>query len=457
MTNYAEFLASKQQLAGNFGFNPIVMPDALKDFQKYLVEWALIKGRAAIFADCGLGKTFIQLAWADNVVRHTNKPVLILTPLAVSRQTIREAEKFGFDAERIQDGKVGNAKIVVTNYERLEHFNADDFAGCVCDESSILKNFDGTRKAQITEFMRMQRYRLLCTATAAPNDFIELGTSSEALGNLGHMDMLAKFFKHDGGTNTASGHLFYGLGQWRFRGHAERDFWRWVCSWARAVRKPSDIGFSNSGYELPDLEIMEHIVAARSWDPEMLFEIPAFSNLEQIQERKRTVQERCEKAAEVLSGVNSCAVAWCNLNTEGDLLERLIPGSVQIQGSDSDDKKEETFDAFAQGQIKHLVTKPKIAGFGLNWQHVANQSFFPSHSFEQFYQAIRRSWRFGQIQKVLVHIITTEGGILVTRNFKRKKQNAEVMFQNLITQMNNELHLQIKNTLTNQEEIPSWL
>jgi hypothetical protein len=454
---YQQFLEGKQQLQGNFGFAPIVMPDGLKDFQKHLVEWSLVKGRSAVFADCGLGKTFIQLAWAENVKRKTNKPVLILTPLAVSAQTVREAEKFGIDAVRVSDGKIpAGANIIVTNYERLHYFDAHQFAGCVCDESSILKNFDGMLKAQITEFMRRMPYRLLCTATAAPNDYIELGTSSEALGDLGYMDMLSKFFKNDQNSNHPNRNQSID-GKWRFRGHAERDFWRWVCSWARAVRKPSDIGFSDDGYDLPSLIMTEHVVKAERPSEDFLFDMAAITMEEQNKERRRTVKERCEKAAEVLQGATTPAVAWAHLNDESDLLEKIIPGAIQVSGKDKDERKEEIFDAFQRGEIPVIVTKSTIAGFGMNWQHCAWHTFFPSHSFEQFYQSIRRSLRFGQVNDVQAHIITSEGVANVLSNLKRKQAATEVMFDRLVSSMNNELHLDKKNYRTNKEELPSWL
>ncbi len=455
--NYAEFIASKQQLSGQFGFAPIFMPDQLKDFQKYLVEWALRKGRAAMFADCGLGKTYMQLVWAQNVVQKTNKPVLVLTPMSVSPQTVLEGDKWGIDTQRSRDGKYGSsARIVVTNYERLHYFDANDFAGCVCDESSILKNFDGKIKADITEFMRRMPYRLLCTATAAPNDYVELGTSSEALGDLGYMDMLNKFFKNDQNSNHPNRVFADGAG-WRFRGHAEQDFWRWVCSWARAVQKPSDIGFSDDGYVLPELIMTEHIVKAAAPSTEFLFDLPARGLKEQRQESRRSLRERCEKAAEILQGATTPSVAWCHLNDEGDLLEKLIPGAVQVKGKDSEEKKEEAFTAFALGQIPTIVTKSTIAGFGMNWQHSAWHTFFPSHSFEQFYQSIRRSWRFGQTQDVHAAIITSEGISDVLKNLRRKQANAELMFERLVAHMNNELHLDRKNTRVNDVEIPSWL
>jgi hypothetical protein len=453
---YAEFINSKRQLSGYFGFDPIYMPDQAFDFQSMLIDFAVRKGRSAIFADCGLGKTLIQLAWAENVIRKTNKHVLVLTPLAVSHQTAKEAGKFGIDARRSNAGEFEpSPHIVITNYERLHHFNTNDFSGVVCDESSILKNFDGATKAAVTEFMRTREYRLLCTATAAPNDFIELGTSSEAIGELGFMDMIGRFFKKEGSTCSRKDETRSGI--YRFRGHAESDFWRWVCSWARACRRPSDLGFSDDMFQLPDLITRQHIVKARTANPDYLFDMPARGLAEQRAERARSVVERCEKAAECATSHASPVLSWCYLNKEGDLLTRMIPGAVQVSGKDSDERKEECFKAFESGEIRALVTKPTIAGFGLNWQHCANQTFFPSHSFEQWYQAIRRCWRFGQTKPVTVEVISSEGEANVLANLQRKSDAADQMFNALVEFMWDELKIEKKSEPTTKEEIPSWL
>jgi len=456
--SYQQFLENKSQLYGKFGFSPHFIPKEAKDFQSHLITWALEKGRAAIFADCGMGKTLMQLAWAQNVVQETNKPVLILTPLAVANQTVREGEKFGIPVERISDGNIGDrgARVIVTNYERLHYFKSTDFDGCVCDESSILKNYNGKTKEQIIKFMGKQRYRLLCTATAAPNDFIEIGNSSEALGDLGYMDMLTKYFKNEQGSLHAVKSWKEG-GKWRFRGHAERDFWRWVCSWARAIRKPSDLGFSDDGYKLPELILSETIVKAMNHNPEYLFELPAFTMEEQRNEQRRSIKERCEAAAEFLQDATTPSVSWCHLNEESAMLRDIIPGAVEIKGGDKDEKKEEILDAFQRGEIRNLVTKPKIAGFGLNWQHVAWHTFFPSHSFEQFYQSVRRSWRYGQEHDVRVGIISSDGNAGVLANMKRKAANADKLFEQLVKLMNDELAFERKNNFTQEERVPSWL
>ena len=316
--NYADFIARKTQAGADSGFAPVWMPDFLFDFQRDLVEWAVRKGRAAIFADCGLGKTPMGLVWASNVARKTGRPVLYLTPLAVAAQTVREAQKFGIDAIQSKDG-ASAGHIVVANYERLHYFSADDFAGVVCDESSILKSFAGQRRGEITAFMRKVPYRLLQTATAAPNDYIELGTSSEALGYLGHMDMLNRFFKNDL-NNSAQGRMRGEVIKWRLKGHAETPFWQWVCSWARAVRRPSDLGFDDTRFALPKLHENEHLVQAQSLPDGMLFALPAVGLKEQREERRRTVEERCAMVAERVNSTGQPALVWCDLNDEGDSL-----------------------------------------------------------------------------------------------------------------------------------------
>mgnify|MGYP001566038664 CR=1 FL=1 len=450
---YSEFLQDKVQSGSQDGFKPTFLPDFLFDFQKSLVDWSIRKGRSAIFADCGLGKTPMQLVWAQNMIEKTNKPALILTPLAVSAQTLAEAEKFSIEACRV-NGAVGKC-INVTNYERIHHLNPNDFSAVVCDESSILKSFDGSIKQQVTDFMRKIPYRLLATATSAPNNYTELGTSSEAMGYLGHMDMLNRFFKNDQ-NNSSVGRHYGEVVQWRFKGYAELPFWRWVCSWARAVRKPSDIGFKDDKFILPPLNVVDHIMNPQTKNPEFLFHLPAMNLKEQRDERRRTVQERCEKVAELIKDSDS-ALVWCHLNDEGDMLENIIPDSVQVSGSDSDDEKEDKFLSFAKGKIKYLITKPKIGAWGLNFQHCAHVTFFPSHSFEQYYQGVRRCWRFGQKRPVRVDIVTTEGEAAVLKNLKRKAIAADGMFTRLIQEMNRAQKIEMAKYGTKKETIPTWL
>ena len=456
--SYATFLQEKAQSDFRSGFEPIWMPDFLFDFQKALVEWAILKGKSAIFADCGLGKTPMQLVWAENVIRKTNKPVLIVTPLAVSLQTCHEADKFGIYAERANDGQARKG-ITITNYEQLHKFNADDFSGMVCDESSILKSFDGARRGEITEFMRKLPYRLLCTATAAPNDYIELGTSSEALGYLGHTDMLGRFFKND--QNTIKTMAFQNKrtddGKWRFKGHAELPFWKWVCSWARAVRRPSDLGFEDRDFILPPLIEQEHHVNVESLPDGMLFALPAVGLKEQREERRRSIKERCEKVAALVADTKQPALVWCHMNDEGDLLEELIPDAAQVSGKDSDEVKEDRFISFANGKLRVLITKPKIGAWGMNFQHCHHVTFFPSHSFEQYYQGVRRCWRFGQKHPVKVDVITTEGEQQVLKNLQRKAAAADKMFSDLVACMNEAITIERGTVYTQREELPAWL
>ncbi len=452
--DYNEFISNKSQEGIKCGFEPVFMPDILFDFQKELTQWAIRKGRGAIFADCGLGKTFMQLVWAENIVRKTNKRVLILTPLSVSFQTVLEAEKLGIEAKQRREGIKYKDKIVITNYERLHYFDKNDFIAVVCDESSILKNFNGETRTAVTEFMRKMPYRLLCTATAAPNDYIELGTSSEALGYMGYTDMLSRFFKRDSAFCRVSNRAGQG---WIMKKYAEKDFWRWVCSWARALRKPSDMGFNDDKFKLPKLITKEHIVKAETPTPGMLFNMPVVSLQEQKEELRRTLNERCEKAAETINNKDSSAVAWCHLNYESNLLKKLIDDSVEVIGSDTDEKKEEAFKSFAKGEIKAMVTKPTIAGFGLNWQHCNIQTFFPSHSYEQYYQAIRRCWRFGQKNDVEVNLIFTSGQRKVLDNLKRKSKNADDMFSMLVKMMYKGLEIKRSNDYVNEMEVPEWL
>lgn len=453
MSDYAAFLAGKQHYSDSAGFAPSDLPSELFDFQSALVEWACWKGRAAIFADCGLGKTPIQLAWADQVVRRSNRPVLVLAPLAASAQTVREAAKFHIEAERSRDGRRSSgARIVITNYEQLHHFDPADYIGVVCDESSILKNFDGKTKAAITEFMRRLPYRLLCTATAAPNDYIELGTSSEALGEMGYTDMLTRFFANDDNTIEPMSYS----AAWRFKPHAEPHFWRWLCSWARALRRPSDIGYSDGRFVLPPLTVdVQTVAASRPLDGQ-LFARPAATLQEQRAERRATLTQRCEAVAAHAQGRDSF-IAWAHLNDEGDLIARLIPDSVQVSGKDSDERKEEVFEAFSAGQIRALVTKPRIAAFGMNWQHCARMSFFPSHSYEQYYQSVRRCWRFGQSSPVTVHVITTEGEADVLGNLQRKADAANRMFASMVAEMQYAMGAP-RPTYTHRPTIaPAWL
>ena len=449
---YKDFVQSKTHLAGEFGFAPVYENPAAHDFQAHLIEWSLRQGRSATFADCGMGKTLMQLVWAENVHRKTNRPVLILSPLSVSQQTVEEAAKFGIEAHRSRDGKFPARKgIITSNYERLHYFSPDDFSGVVCDESSILKNFDGKIKAHITQFMRKVKYRALYTATPSPNDYTELGTSSEALGDMAHMDMLQTFFKSNDGT-LHPGHQ----GQnWSFKGHAELHFWRWVSSWARAVRRPSDLGYDDAAWDLPDLVEIAHTIESEALEGQF-FAMPVSGLKAEREEKKRTIKERCELAAELIMG-HDCGVSWCHLNAEADLITQIIPGAVNLSGSDKDDAKEEKFAAFRSGEIKYLVTKPKIAALGVNWQHCSSCTYFDDYSFEQYYQAVRRFWRFGQTKPVTVHNIGTTSLSNVAKARVKKAKATKEMFEQMMAHMNDAQKHNTNLKTIDKVGLPKWL
>lgn len=461
---YQAFLQARAQEGEGFGFRPVWMPDAAFDFQQSMIEWSLWKGRAALFEDCGMGKTLQELAWAENVVRHTNRRVIIFAPLAVVHQTAKEAEKFGMEAYVSRNGS-SRSGINIANYETVHLFDPADFIGAVCDESAILKSFDGARRRLITDFMRKMPYRLLCSATPAPNDYTELGTSSEALGYLGYMDMLTRFFKNNQG-NSIKPHIQRRKGgaavmddgaKWRFKGHAEVPFWQWVCSWARAARKPSDLGFDDGPLILPPLVEQQHMVEHHRAPEGMLFSLPAIGLSEQRDERRQTITDRCEAAATLCADTGQPAVIWCHLNDEGDALERIVRDGVQISGKDSDDAKVEKFDAFISGQTRVLIIKPKIGAWGLNFQHCAHSISFPTHSFEEYYQQVRRFWRFGQTRAVVSDIVTTEGEKNVLANLRRKAAAADKMFAGLIANMNHESGVRRSIEFAMTEQIPTWI
>ena len=455
MVEYKDYLFNKAQIGENSGFDHSFMPDFLFDFQKDLLAWSLKKGRSAIFADCGLGKSPIELVWAENIVRKTNGNVLLITPLAVSIQMIKEAEKFNVEAKRSKTGKP-DGKITITNYEQLHNFDYNDFEGVICDESSILKNFDGKIKNMINMFMRKIKYRLLATATPSPNDSIELGTSSEALGYLGYMDMLNKFFKNtlnNSGTGRYRGQVI----KWQLKGHAHEKFWKWVTSWSRSIRYPSDLGFKDNGFILPDLTENHINLKVKGRNNGMLFSFPAVGLKEQREERAATVEDRCNKAAEIVNKSKDFSVVWCNLNREGDLLEKLIPDAIQVSGKDNDDKKEEKLISFSGGKERVLIIKPKIGAFGLNWQHCNHMTYFPSHSYEQYYQCVRRCYRFGQKRKVNVDLVYTQGDENIISNLERKKTQAEEMMDKLVVEMKNSLDIRNIQNFDNRIEVPEWL
>ena len=433
---YKDFLESKKHLLGDFGFKSNYVPDIAFDFQKEIIERSIKKGRIAVFADTGLGKTLIQLSIAKNIVNETNKKVLILTPLAVGFQFIKEAEKLGIeDVYQTIKGEI-KGKIIICNYERLHYLDSNDFIGCILDESSILKNFDGKIKNQITSFIKKMPYRFLSTATPSPNDFIELGTSSEALGYMGYMDMLSKFFKQNNNaidsTNRNIGEKFY------LKPHAEMDFFAWVNQWSIMVKMPSDLGFSNDRYKLPELIINRHVVENNSTidvsGQIQMFNIVAKNFQEIKHEEKSTINERCEKAVELAKDKTS--VYWVNRNDESSLIKSLDKESVEIIGSQSLEKKEEILLAFANGEIKRLITKAKMTGMGLNWQHCNHSVFFPTWSYEQYYQAIRRFWRFGQTKDVTIDMVISDGQTRVLESLQQKTEKAIHLYENLVKNVN---------------------
>jgi len=441
---YLEFLEKKKHTIGNFGFEPNYIPDIAFDFQKYIIEKAIKKGRIAIFADTGLGKTLIQLSIAKNIIQETNKKVLILTPLAVAFQFILEAEKLGIDdIEYSKDGK-HTKKIVICNYERLHYFDSSDFIGVILDESSILKNFDGKIKQEVTAFVKKIPYRFLSTATPSPNDFIELGTSSEALGYMGYMDMLGKFFKNNQNSvdsnNRNIGEKFY------LKPHAEKDFFAWVNQWAIMVKMPSDLGFSNERYNLPELIINRHIVENQSMfdiNNQILMFTPIAKSMTEVRhEQKQTEEKRCQKAIELANGKTS--VYWCNTNNESAILKASDKNAVEIIGSQSIEKKEEILLAFANGQIDRLITKAKMTSMGLNWQHCNHSVFFPTWSYEQYYQAIRRFWRFGQKNDVTIDMVISDGQTRVLEAIEQKTQKAIQLHKNLTENVNRSFENKVK-------------
>lgn len=442
--DYYEFLQRKRHSIGNSGFAPDWFPENAFDFQKAIIDRAVNKGRIGVFADTGLGKTLIQLSIANNIVRHTNKRVLILTPLAVAFQFVDEAARIGVDdVVHSKDGTL-SGKIVVCNYERLHLLNPDDFVCVMLDESSILKNFAGKTRDDIIAFIKRVPYRFLSTATPSPNDFIELGNSSEALGYMGYMDMLTKFFKSNQNSvdsnNRNIGEKFY------LKPHAERDFFAWVNQWAVMVKKPSDLGFSNAGYDLPPLTVNKRVVHNdATWSiggQSSLFAMPAKTITEVREEQKLTVRGRCEQAVELAAGKTS--VYWCNLNEESDLLAELDSDAVEIIGGMSIDKKEEILVAFARGEIKRLITKAKMTSMGLNWQHCNHTVFFPTWSYEQYYQAIRRFWRFGQKREVTVDMVISEGQERVMEALEQKTAKAQELYRNLVAAVNQDFTHTIK-------------
>lgn len=431
MTSYTEFLALKVVRQKDCGFavspgdlNPMLFP-----FQRDLSAWALRRGRAALFEDCGLGKTPQQLEWARRVHLHTAGDVLILAPLAVGRQTAREGEKFGVPVTLCHSQADVRPGVNVTNYEKLHHFDPSHFAGVVLDESSILKSFAAKTCRAVIDAFSATPYRLACTATPAPNDYLELGNHAEFLGVMSRAEMLAMFFTHDGGSTS----------QWRLKRHAEDGFWRWVASWAAFVRKPSDIGHSDEGFTLPELTTLRHALPV---DQElaqaagMLFPKDARTLAEQRATRGASLSARVAEVATLVNGSADAWVVWCELNDESAALAKAIPDAVEIRGADPSEKKEKALTDFAEGRVRVLVTKPSIAGFGMNWQHCNRVAFVGvSHSYEQTYQAVRRCWRFGQRKPVECHVVYCETEDAIVKNLSRKAAEADRLAEGMLRHM----------------------
>ena len=454
--NYAEFLNTKREKVNPCGFavDPSAMTPALFDWQREIIAWALKRGRAAMFEDCGLGKTAQQLEWARHVVEHTGRAVLILAPLAVSDQTIREGGKFGIAVHRCNSGDdVIPAAVNVTNYERLEKFNSDPFAGIVLDESSILKAYDGKTRRMITDFAKPIEYRLCCTATPAPNDLIELCNHAEFLDIMSGKEILALFFRQDGNTTH----------NWRLKGHARQAFWMWMAEWSVAIRRPSDIGYSDDGYILPPLNMIQETVTNDVHDG-WLFAMEARTLAERRESRKNSLGRRVARAAELANNSSEQWLIWCDLNAEGDALADAIPDAVQVKGADSTDFKEKTLNDFATGNLRVLVSKPSIAGFGMNFQTCHNVLFVGlSDSYEAFYQAIRRCWRFGQTKSVNCHVLCADSDGAVVENIRRKDAQSTEMFDEVVKAMSGigEVGATRRNEMAynpqSPVQFPSWL
>ena len=449
--NYSEFLSRKATTIPccGFSFEKENMNPSLFDWQKDIVCWALKKAKTALIDYCVLGKTIQQLEWCDIVARHTDRPTLIIAPLAVSRQTRNEGRKFGYDVNICRTQDDVRSGINITNYEMLEHFNLSAFSGIALDESSVLKQYSGKLRNQIIEACRNTPYKLSCTATPAPNDYMELGNQAEFLGVMTRTEMLATFFVHDGGETS----------KWRLKGHAAQDFWTWLTSWAVVLTTPADLGYSGAGYELPKLNIK-------------YIEVPSDGKIastlsERREARRVSMTARCRAAARLIENdADSSWLIWCDLNDEADTLRAMIPKAREVRGSDTSERKEIRLTAFSEGLLPRLITKPSIAGFGLNWQCCHNMIFVGlSDSYEMLYQAIRRCWRFGQTNDVNVYIVisTTEGA--VKENIERKDQQCKQMVAEMVKHTKDILSSEIKATVRMTEEYtpsvemltPAWL
>lgn len=456
---YQDFLAQKAIVQPAAGYDPQALNRNLFDFQHDIVRWACRRGRASLFAGTGLGKSLMELSWAQSLYEATGGRTIIFTPLAVAAQMQREAAKFGIDAAHVSHMDESNKPVLITNYQKIEHFDLSRFDGVVLDESSILKNFQGKFRTQLIERCKQIPYRLAATATPSPNDYMELGNHAEFCGIMSYTDMLSTFFVHDGSSTQ----------NWRLKGHAESKFWEWMASWSVMLQNPADLGYDGTAYHLPRLHQHQHTVAAEykaNIDTGLLFPLEAQSMSERLAARRATVDDRVKKAANLVNSSDECWVVWCNLNDESDALVNAIPGAVQMKGSDKDSQKEEILEQFVLGNIRVLITKPSICGFGMNWQHCHHTAFVGlNDSFEQVYQAIRRFWRFGQNHEVHAHFIASEIEGKVIANIKRKERQAEHMMRQMVAHMSDLSSENIRGAVrdtasyipTNSMEVPSWL
>lgn len=463
MTEYEKFLERKKITAVSSGFEKPrdEMNPMLFDWQKDIVFWALKKGRCALFEDCGAGKTAQFLEWGTAVAEHTDLPVLVVSPLAVAEQTKREAEKFGYPNVRVvREQKYVEKGINVTNYEILEHFDASTFGGVILDESSILKNYSGKIRNEIIDKFRDTPYKLSCTATPAPNDYMELGNQAEFCGVMSRTEMLATYFIHDGGDTS----------HWRLKGHAQDRFWEWLATWAVVLTNPRDLGYDGEGYDLPKLNTIQHTVRSEENiidDNYALFANVAQTLNERRNARRNSLADRCAVAAELIAkDSDEQWLVWCDLNSEADELKRVIPGAIEVRGTDTPDYKAQMLNGFTVGDVRYLVSKPSIAGYGLNWQNCHNMIFVGlSDSYEMMYQAIRRCWRFGQERTVDVHIITSEAEGAVKDNIDRKEKQAAEMTAEMVKHTKDILEQEIRGTTritvpynpTVEMVIPEWL
>jgi superfamily II DNA or RNA helicase len=443
-SDYKEFIESKRLSDPATGLAILpTLTDSLYPFQRDIDGWALRRGRAAVFADCGMGKTAMQLEWARHVCDSTGGAVLVLAPLAVAQQTCREGMKFGITVSYARkQADASETGITITNYEMVEHFDAAAFAGVVLDESSILKSHTGKYRETLVAMFAETPFRLCCTATPAPNDFMELGNHAEFLGVMTRVEMLATFFVHDGGDTA----------KWRLKGHAESEFWKWLCTWAVMIRKPSDLGYEDGAFILPPLDIHDHVVRGVVTDGDLI-PMQASTLQERQSARRSTVEKRCEVVADMVNASDECWLVWCDLNSESTTLAKLIPDAVQVTGSDPVETKTARMEAFTRGEIRVLVTKPSIAGFGMNWQHCANMAFVGlSDSYEKWYQAVRRCWRFGQARTVHAHVVTAETEGAVVANIRRKEDDAERMAMEMVKHMADLSSSEIRGTSRRSEE-----